>query len=71
MHICSSQSTVKLSPACLFHRNTISTVVLSPDIFLTRQKESVEVVIALVCLKRAFHMRNPLRHDGDICKHSR
>ena len=58
---------------CAYHRNNYLTVVLSPDIFLTRQKESVEVVIPLVCLKRdrgGFHMRNPLRHDGNICKHS-
>lgn len=56
-----------------YHRNNYLTVVLSPDIFLTRQKESVEVVTPLVCLKRdrgAFHMRNPLRQDGNICKHS-
>lgn len=46
-----------------YHRNNYLTVVLSPDIFLTRQKESVEAVILLVCFKRDCvdsHMRNPL-----------
>lgn len=56
-----------------YHRNNYLTVFLSPDIFLTRQKESVEAVIPLVCFKEecvGSQMRNPLTHDVKIYKHS-
>lgn len=56
-----------------YHRNNYLPVVLSPDIFLTRQKESVKVVMPFVCFDGdciGSHMRNPLTHDVKIYKHS-
>lgn len=57
-----------------YHRNNYLTVFLSPDVFLTRLKESVEVAIPFVCFKEGCvgsQMRNPLTHDIKIYKHSR
>lgn len=61
-------------PSYAYHRNNDLTMVLSPDIFLTRQKESVEVVMPLVCFNGDWvssRMRNPLTHDVKIyrCSH--
>lgn len=56
-----------------YHRNNYLPVVLSPDVFLTRQRESGEVVIPFVCFhgdRTGSHMRNPLTHDVKIYKHS-
>lgn len=60
-------------PPSAYHRNNDLTVVLSPDIFLTRQKESVEVVMPPICFNGdcvGSHMRNPLKHDVKIYKRS-
>lgn len=57
-----------------YHRNNYLPVALSPDVFLTRQKESVEGVMPCVCFngdRVSSHMRNPLTHDVKIYKHNR